>query len=177
MSQQRKKLLFVFGLFILLFSIIALPALAAPTAQTSCTAPAWQAGEIYTGGDLVSHAGHQWRAKWWTTNEEPGTTGQWGVWEDQGVCGDVTPTTEPTVEPTTVPPTTVPPTDPPPTSPPGGSCTEPQYVAGTTYNAGDLVQNVGNKYECNIGGWCSSSAAWAYEPGVGMYWQEAWSLM
>jgi len=51
-----------------------------------CTAPAWQPGVIYDK-ELVSHNGHEWYAKWWTTNEEPGTTGQWGVWEDRGACG------------------------------------------------------------------------------------------
>ena len=56
-----------------------------------------------------------------------------------------------------------------------GDCTEPQYIAGTHYNDGDLVQNVNNKYSCKVGGWCSSSAAWAYEPGVGLYWELAWT--
>ncbi|MFD1050837.1 carbohydrate-binding protein, partial [Kibdelosporangium lantanae] len=41
---------------------------------------------VYTGGQVVAHNGHKWRAKWWTQGEEPGTTGQWGVWEDQGAC-------------------------------------------------------------------------------------------
>jgi chitinase len=56
-----------------------------------------------------------------------------------------------------------------------GNCTEPQYVAGTQYNNGDLVQNVDKKFNCLVGGWCSSAAAWAYEPGVGMHWQLAWA--
>ena len=51
-----------------------------------CTAGAWSAGDVYTGGETVSHAGHTWRAKWWVTGEEPGTTGEWGVWEDLGAC-------------------------------------------------------------------------------------------
>jgi glycosyl hydrolase family 18 (putative chitinase)/carbohydrate binding protein with CBM5/12 domain len=51
-----------------------------------CTAPAWDAGTVYTGGDDVSHAGHTWQAKWWTQGEEPGTTGEWGVWKDLGTC-------------------------------------------------------------------------------------------
>lgn len=46
----------------------------------------WSSGAVYTAGDLVSWDGHTWRAKWWTTGEEPGTTGQWGVWEDLGTC-------------------------------------------------------------------------------------------
>ena len=178
MKQLKKKHVFVISLFILLLGIIAIPALAAPATQTACTAPAWQAGSIYVGNDRVSHDNHEWRAKWWTTNEVPGTTGQWGVWEDKGACtGGVTVTSEPTTVPptNTVAPTTIP-TDPPVTATPGsGSCTEPQFVAGTNYNNGDVVQNVGNKYQCTIGGWCSSSAAWAYEPGVGMYWQDAWA--
>lgn len=57
-----------------------------------------------------------------------------------------------------------------------GACSEPQYVAGNQYNVGDLVQNVNQKFQCKVAGWCSSSpaAAWAYEPGVGLYWQSAW---
>ncbi|MFD4371031.1 lytic polysaccharide monooxygenase [Streptomyces sp. NPDC058486] len=51
-----------------------------------CAAPAWTAANVYTGGTSVSHAGRTWRAKWWVTGEEPGTTGEWGVWEDLGAC-------------------------------------------------------------------------------------------
>ncbi len=54
--------------------------------QTGCTAKAWSAATIYNGGELVSHKGHSWKAQWWTQNEEPGTTGEWGAWRDQGVC-------------------------------------------------------------------------------------------
>ncbi|HET6710211.1 family 20 glycosylhydrolase [Amycolatopsis sp.] len=52
----------------------------------SCADPAWSATQVYTGGNVVSHNGHKWTAKWWTQGEEPGTTGQWGVWTDNGVC-------------------------------------------------------------------------------------------
>ncbi|MFG2680808.1 glycosyl hydrolase family 18 protein [Streptomyces sp. NPDC048392] len=51
-----------------------------------CTAAPWAPGTVYTGGRQVSHEGHTWKAKWWTTGEEPGTTGQWGVWQDLGAC-------------------------------------------------------------------------------------------
>jgi chitodextrinase len=37
-------------------------------------------------GSQVSWADHNWRAKGWTRGEEPGTTGQWGVWVDLGAC-------------------------------------------------------------------------------------------
>ncbi|UII24360.1 Ig-like domain-containing protein [Fulvivirga ligni] len=51
------------------------------------------------------------------------------------------------------------------------------YNAGTSYSQNQEVSNVGNKYQCNVPGWCSSAAAWAYEPGVGQHWQDAWSLV
>ena len=166
------------AILMILIALAAIPVMAAPTMQTACTAPTWAVGSVYTNGNIVSHISHEWRAKWWTTNEEPGTTGQWGVWEDQGACGDgATPTTQPPTATslpataTTLPPTAVSPTA---TSQPG-TCNAPPFMAGTSYTAGSVVQNIGNKYTCNIAGWCSSSAAWAYAPGVGTYWQDAWS--
>jgi predicted carbohydrate-binding protein with CBM5 and CBM33 domain len=48
--------------------------------------PSWVAAAIYIGGMTVGWKGHGWSAKWWTQGEEPGTTGQWGVWEDLGAC-------------------------------------------------------------------------------------------
>jgi chitinase len=52
----------------------------------ACTAPEWQKASVYTGGNVVAHNGHKWTAKWWTQGEEPGTTGEWGVWADNGTC-------------------------------------------------------------------------------------------
>jgi chitinase len=52
----------------------------------NCTAAAWSPSQIYTGGNTVSWKGHDWKAKWWTQGEEPGTTGEWGVWQDLGAC-------------------------------------------------------------------------------------------
>lgn len=62
------------------------PGLAAQAAQADCTAAAWSSGATYTAGDQVTHAGSAWHAKWWTSGEEPGTTGEWGVWEQLGTC-------------------------------------------------------------------------------------------
>ncbi|WP_103867488.1 lytic polysaccharide monooxygenase [Aquimarina sp. I32.4] len=65
------------------------------------------------------------------------------------------------------------------TTPPstgGGNCVDiSQYVAGTSYNQNEEVQNAGGKYTCNIPGWCSSTAAWAFAPGTGSSWQQAWT--
>ncbi|UYQ61049.1 chitinase C-terminal domain-containing protein [Streptomyces peucetius] len=51
-----------------------------------CTAPAWDAASAYGGGSTVSHNSRQWKSKWWTKGEEPGMTGEWGVWQDLGAC-------------------------------------------------------------------------------------------
>ncbi|MFF0060842.1 glycosyl hydrolase family 18 protein [Streptomyces sp. NPDC005279] len=60
------------------------PSPSAPPA--GCTAPAWSPAPAYSGSTQVSHNGHVWKAKWWTQGEEPGTTGEWGVWQDLGAC-------------------------------------------------------------------------------------------
>ncbi|WP_225224321.1 chitinase [Cellulomonas sp. JH27-2] len=57
-----------------------------PTPPAGCAAPAWSRTAVYTNGNVVSYAGHRYSAKWWTQGEVPGTTGEWGVWKDDGVC-------------------------------------------------------------------------------------------
>ncbi|MGG8496755.1 Ig-like domain-containing protein [Tenacibaculum sp. TC6] len=58
----------------------------------------------------------------------------------------------------------------------GGDCGGvPQYAVGTSYSQNQEVQNEGEKYKCNVPGWCSSTADWAYAPGTGTYWQDAWA--
>ncbi|MER5636909.1 chitinase [Kitasatospora sp. NPDC002227] len=52
----------------------------------TCTAPAWDPAKVYTAGNVVSYGGHKWHAKWWTQNENPSASGQWGVWADDGPC-------------------------------------------------------------------------------------------
>ncbi|MBT2419848.1 chitinase C-terminal domain-containing protein [Streptomyces sp. ISL-22] len=56
------------------------------SSSTQCTALGWNPTTEYGGGSTVSHKGHSWKARWWTKGEEPGTTGEWGVWQDQGAC-------------------------------------------------------------------------------------------
>lgn len=51
-----------------------------------CAASVWDAARVYNGGDTVSWNDHTWRAKWWAQGDQPGTTGEWGVWEDLGAC-------------------------------------------------------------------------------------------
>ncbi len=60
--------------------------------NTICAAPAWNATTTYLGdagkgaglGEVVSYSGKQYRAKWWTQNNTPGTS---DVWLDLGTCG------------------------------------------------------------------------------------------
>ncbi|KZW99612.1 chitinase [Pseudoalteromonas luteoviolacea] len=46
------------------------------TDAASGVAP-WDSGKVYVGGDLVSHNGKVYRAKWWTRGEEPGKAMVW----------------------------------------------------------------------------------------------------
>lgn len=71
------------------------PGLDGQAASRAVAYPTWDKGTVYVGGNLVAWKNHGWKAKWWTLGEEPGTTGQWGVWADQGLL--VTDTEAPTV--------------------------------------------------------------------------------
>ncbi|MFF4344517.1 carbohydrate-binding protein [Kitasatospora sp. NPDC001540] len=57
-----------------------------PSPGTGTCSPAWSATTTYVGGDKVSYNGHNYHAKWWTLNENPASSGQWGVWADDGPC-------------------------------------------------------------------------------------------
>ncbi|WP_093801899.1 chitinase C-terminal domain-containing protein [Streptomyces sp. Wb2n-11] len=57
-----------------------------PSPGGPCTAPAWSASSEYGSGTTVAHKSRTWKSKWWTKGEEPGTTGEWGVWQDLGAC-------------------------------------------------------------------------------------------
>ncbi|WP_415839470.1 carbohydrate-binding protein, partial [Nocardioides zeicaulis] len=111
-APPRRRLRRLLGLLVAVVATAALLPLAGGTAglpaasAATCTAPTWSASAVYTAGNQVTYSGRTYRAKWWTQNEVPGTTGQWGVWEDQGACSGTTPTDPPT----TTPPTTTPPT-------------------------------------------------------------------
>ncbi|MDR7276992.1 carbohydrate-binding protein [Catenuloplanes atrovinosus] len=72
------------------------------SAAVAC-APAWSASAVYVKDNTVSYASRNYTAKWWTQNEVPTASGQWGVWADNGACGGTTP---PTTPPVTPPPTT-----------------------------------------------------------------------
>jgi alpha-glucosidase len=48
----------------------------------------------------------------------------------------------------------------------------PSYSTGTV-TTGAIVQNIGEAFQCTVGGWCGIGGP--YEPGVGWAWQNAWT--
>ncbi|MBN9141764.1 MAG: chitinase C-terminal domain-containing protein [Micrococcales bacterium] len=44
-----------------------------------CSAAAWSATAVYTGGAVVSYRGAEYTAKWWTQGETPGSAQVWGT--------------------------------------------------------------------------------------------------
>ncbi|HSC78765.1 MAG TPA: glycosyl hydrolase family 18 protein [Chitinolyticbacter sp.] len=68
--------------------------------------PAWNASTAYTGGQRVIFENAVYEAKWWTQGDNPGQSGEWGVWKKVAVSG---PSPTPTVTPTGVTPTVTPP--------------------------------------------------------------------
>jgi hypothetical protein len=116
----------------------AVPLVLASAAVTCATA--WSATTVYVKDNSVSYQAHNYTAKWWTQNDVPTASGQWGVWLDAGACGAGG--TTPTVPPTTVPPITVPPTTAP--TQPTGPTTQPTTVPPTTVPAGPPVAGGGD---------------------------------
>ncbi|WP_298774224.1 immunoglobulin-like domain-containing protein [uncultured Shewanella sp.] len=40
----------------------------------------WSNKQVYFANDTVTYNDVIWTAQWWTQDDEPGTTGEWGVW-------------------------------------------------------------------------------------------------
>ncbi|WP_371977829.1 trypsin-like serine protease [Enterovibrio norvegicus] len=133
------------------------------TPPTGACQDEWKPGTIYLTGDTVNWANTTWQAKWWTQGDDPSQSNEWGVWKAIGSV-DCSPTTPPVN----------PPTEPePPTEPPANGNA---YEVGQNYNAGDIVTNNGESFECLSwpnGLWCSGTPS-VYAPGTGTSWQLAW---
>ncbi|WP_339898800.1 glycosyl hydrolase family 18 protein [uncultured Gilvimarinus sp.] len=137
----------------------------------------WNASTAYTGGMQVQDAGSAYEANWWTRGDIPAQhSGQYQQWTSLGVCDDsASSSSSSSVSSSSSSSSSS--LSSSSSSVPTGSCGSPGYVAGTSYSGGDLVENLGNEYRCDVAGWCSSNAAWAYEPGAGAHWQDAWTLV
>ena len=65
----------------------------------TCDVTPWDAAGTFNTGDIVQHNGKSWKAGWWTQGQEPGKTGEWGVWQEvASECGEtggeITPPTD-----------------------------------------------------------------------------------
>lgn len=82
---------------LLLALAVAFSTIITPLEAYAASYPEWSASAEYAKGDKVSYNGKVYEAKWWTTNEAPGSS-EWGAWvevSDEG--GEVTPNTPPTI--------------------------------------------------------------------------------
>jgi chitinase len=131
-------------------TVLAVPSIVGPDARAddrvgvvaACNPTAWDASRVYTGGNDVSHKGRNWQAKWWTQGEEPGTTGEWGVWKDLGACGGGGTTPPP---PTAAPPGTTPPpttSTTPPSNPGAGGKVIGYFAQWGVYGKNYHVKNI-----------------------------------
>ena len=173
-------------------SLLALAALCVSGLSTSAFAincsnfPVWNNTAAYGGGTQVQEAGKGYKANWWSQGHSPASySGQWQEWTLLGTCDGAASSAPSSVAPSSSSaPSSVAPSSkssssiaPSSSSVAGGNCTSAQYAAGTNYAAGQLVQNAGSEYRCTVAGWCGSTAAWAYAPGTGAHWQQAWELV
>jgi hypothetical protein len=111
------------------------------------------------------------------------------AWTLEGSCGlDKKATPSPIMSPTEAPianpvinPTKYPVASPVSASPTGSplenstSECSPAYVEGSTHATGELSYFARNEYACLQPNWYSG-AAWAYAPGGGTAWEQAWNL-
>lgn len=131
--------------------------------------PDWNSAQVYNKDQQVRHAGFGYTANYWTQGNNPADfSGPWQHWVNNGACSG-TPVSSSSISSQTSSSSSSAISS----STGGGSC--PSYVAGNSYSLGAVVQNGGNAYTCQIPGWCSSPAAWAYAPGTGAHWSDAWT--
>lgn len=137
----------------------------------------WDSSKVYANaGALVVYQDVEYKNSWWTQNEKPSDSGQWGVWKVVQKCG-VTPIPTPTPTITPIPtPTPSPTISPPPTD------DYQVYPNGIgAYNGETIVRGSdGYLYKClssTVAPWCNSSAAWAYAPATGSAWNQSWEKL
>ncbi|MEC4725413.1 lytic polysaccharide monooxygenase [Shewanella sp. D64] len=58
-----------------------------PTEPPSgCDLTLWTDSVVYDSGDEVAYNSVRYQAQWWTKNDVPSGSGEWGVWKDLGPC-------------------------------------------------------------------------------------------
>lgn len=135
---------------------------------------AYNPNQSYTGGTQVLYQGKIYEAQWWANAGDSPSNVTANSWESPWIFvrnadGDDVP------EPENPDPENPDPETPDPEIPPVEG-DFPFYKEGTSYKGGDVVQAGGQLYRCKLGvtsSWCSG-AAWAYAPGSGTAWPDAW---
>ena len=94
--MKRKILSITMGVVFALSPAVTSISTTAPVVCAATQCGEWSASKIYNTGDVVSYQGKYWEAQWYTQNDIPGTTGEWGVWQPYtGVVTSATPTPTP----------------------------------------------------------------------------------
>ena len=151
----------------------------------------WNSTAAYPGSTQVQESGLAYKANWWSQGHSPAAySGQWQEWTLLGSCANgssssssvyssssVSSVSSSSVASSSSVVSSSSSVVSSSSSVTGGNCSSPAFAAGTAYAVGQTVTNVGNEYQCAVAGWCASTATWAYEPGVGSYWEMAWSLV
>lgn len=140
--------------------------------STAFATESYDPNKSYSAGTQVSFNGNVYEAQWWANPQQSPASMTGNSWESPWILisqGDgITP---PTVTPENPKPPK--PVD-PPLPPIEGNF--PNYVEGAKYKAGDIVSVNNQLYRCKKGvteAWCSG-ASWAYAPGTGTAWVDAW---
>lgn len=153
------------------FNYLAISLLTISFAATA--APLYDPTKSYLGGEQVSFNGDIYQTQWWANpNQSPADITD-VPWESPWILlsegnGEISPDTPPVTAPIGTAPET------PPTNE-----DIPTYSTNQHYQGGDIVQHQGKRYRCIPGvtvPWCSG-AAWAYAPGTGTAWTQAWELI
>ncbi|WP_157670862.1 glycosyl hydrolase family 18 protein [Chitinibacter sp. GC72] len=153
------------------FRLTAISAVVAFASSASFAATAWNSTTVYTGGEIVTYQGTDYKAKWWTQGNVPGAE-QWGPWEAQGPVSATpvpTATTAPTATPVTTA-TSAPTATPKPTATPAvGTCVDAAWNSSTAYTGGQKVSYNGRTYQAQ---WWTSGDQPDLNTGSGKPWKD-----
>ncbi|WP_051534840.1 M60 family metallopeptidase [Deefgea rivuli] len=129
----------------------------------------WNSTTAYeTAGTVVSYQGQLYSNKWWTKNDSPSLSGQWGVWGlVSGTVNTPVPTSAATVKPSAVP--TLAPTAAPiiTSAPTANNCSAAAWNSSTAYTTGQSVSFNGRNYKAQ---WWTQGNIPANNVGVGLPW-------
>ncbi|QZA77125.1 M60 family metallopeptidase [Deefgea tanakiae] len=135
----------------------------------AATASEWSSSKTYeTAGTVVSYQGQLYSNKWWTINDNPSLSGQWGVWvKVSGAVNTPIPTSAVTTKPSAAP-TNAPTAAPVVTSAPTAtSCSSAAWSSSTAYTTGQSVSYKGRTYKAQ---WWTRGNVPSDNVGVGLPW-------